>query len=288
MEIRKLSAFQEYEDCVELQRLVWEFSDRDLMPARYLKVTQIYGGSVLGAFENNRLIAFAFAQPSIHQGRLAWHSNILAVHPDSRNRGIGEALKLEQRKDALGHGIDLITWTYDPLQARNAYLNLNKLGVIVRNYICDLYGSASSSSLHSGLGTDRVEAEWWLSSPRVLSCVEKMPDEKSMPWIDENRLPHLLLRLEIFGNGCQSLISHGVELSVPEMALEIPVHLTYLMSSNLKLAQEWRSVSRELLMRYFSRGYQISRLARVVASNSKSHSSYRTFCILEACENRTY
>lgn len=286
MEIRKLHSIEDYEKCVVLQRAVWGFSDRDLLPARYMKVTHMHGGSVLGAFEPpDRLIAFAFAQPSIHEGRLALHSNILAVRPEFQNRGIGALLKLEQRKEALARGIALMTWTYDPLQARNAYLNLNKLGAIARTYLQDVYGSASSSSLHSGLGTDRVLAEWWMDSPRVRAILEQGPLAGDIPEGNEDSLPPCVLRAGDFNNGHDGLSVGSKDLTSPSLSLEIPSVLTDLMASSMQLARQWRSASREMLMHYFSRGYQMTRLVRT--SSPSPALSFRTFYILEACETRS-
>ena len=286
MQIRSLSDFEDYEKCVVLQHQVWGFNDRDLLPARYIKVTHMHGGSVLGAFEGERLIGFAFAQLALHEKRLALYSNILAVHPDCRNQGIGAQLKLAQRQEALQRGIQVMTWAYDPLQARNAYLNLNKLGAVVRKYMRDVYGSSSSSSMHSGLGTDRVLAEWWLDSPRVRTLIEAAGENTGAQWIQEADLPPSVLVLAGSAPGKHTLLERHPPGPEPAVTLEIPVQLNELMESDLRLAREWREASRELLLDLFGRGFRIVRLARVRQDAEQNKISYRTFYILEACENR--
>jgi predicted GNAT superfamily acetyltransferase len=287
MYIRSLAAFEEYEKCVELQHQVWGFNDRDLLPARYMKVTHMHGGSVLGAFEGERLIGFAFAQLALHRRQLAFYSNILAVHPACRNQGVGARLKLAQRQEALERGIMLMTWAYDPLQARNAYLNLNKLGAVVRTYMRDMYGSSSSSSMHSGLGTDRVLAEWWLDSPRVLAALGAEGNAARPQCSKAESMPTAVLVLRPGENDERPrLVTKPIEAESP-VALEIPVQLNELMENDLHLACQWRELSRDLLTDLFARGYQLTRLMRVCGDADPGENSYRNFYILEACENRT-
>jgi predicted GNAT superfamily acetyltransferase len=161
MIIRPLTTFPEFEKCVELQREAFGSSDVDLQPARMYAVQSFVGGLVLGAFEDDRLVGFVNCMPGIRDGEPYWHSHMLAVAADRRNSGIGVKLKLEQRAAALQRGIRRIEWTFDPLQAKNAYVNLEKLGVIVRRYEVELYGA------YTTFQTDRVFAEWWLEQPRL-------------------------------------------------------------------------------------------------------------------------
>lgn len=161
MIIRQLTTFKEFDRCVELQEEAFGSPERDLQPARMYKVQSMIGGLVLGAFEDDRMVGFANCMPGIRDGRPYWHSHMLAVAKDHRDAGIGSKLKLEQRAAALERGITLIQWTFDPLQAKNAYLNIEKLGVIVRRYEVELY----DPSMH--VQGDRLIAEWWLDKPRI-------------------------------------------------------------------------------------------------------------------------
>jgi predicted GNAT superfamily acetyltransferase len=112
------------------------------------------------------MVGFAMALPGYREGKSYLHSHMLAVLPEYRNAGLGRRLKLAQRDDALARGFDLMEWTFDPLEIKNAYLNIVRLGAISRRYIKDFYGP-STSALQGGLPTDRLVAEWWLRSERV-------------------------------------------------------------------------------------------------------------------------
>jgi predicted GNAT superfamily acetyltransferase len=176
IQIRQLETISEMDACVRLQQSVWQFPDFEIIPRRMFLVARAIGGHVLGAWDNHKLAAFALAIPGWRDGQPFLHSQMLAVCPEYRNRGIAVRLKLAQREDALARGIDRIEWTFDPMQAKNAYLNIEKLGAIVRRYSIDFYGK-STSPLHNGLPTDRLHAEWWLRSQRVKLLLEgrKLP-----------------------------------------------------------------------------------------------------------------
>jgi predicted GNAT superfamily acetyltransferase len=164
--IRNCDGTREFEACLALQRQVWGFNDADLVPTRLFIVAQKIGGQVIGAFDGDRLVAFALGIPGNRNGHLYMHSHMLAVDPAYRNAGLGRRVKLFQRDDSLAKGIELIEWTFDPLEIKNAYLNIEKLGAIARRYTINQYGMVSSS-LQGGLPTDRLTAEWWLKSKRV-------------------------------------------------------------------------------------------------------------------------
>src|SRR5262249_36006102 len=144
----------------------WNFSDEDLIPLRMFVVAEKIGGQVIGSFLNGELIGFALSIPGSRSGHPYLHSHMLAVRETHRNSGLGRKMKLAQRDEAMARGIDLIEWTFDPLEVKNAYLNLEKLGAIARRYNVNQYG-ITSSPLQGGLPTDRLVAEWWLRSKRV-------------------------------------------------------------------------------------------------------------------------
>jgi predicted GNAT superfamily acetyltransferase len=172
IEIRPCQGFVELSECVQLQMDVWGYGDRDVVPRRVFIVAQKVGGQVMGAFDGGRLVGFAMAVPGISQGRPYLHSHMLAVNPDYRNRGIGRRLKLFQRDEALGRGIERMEWTFDPLEIKNSFLNIARLGTIVRRYAPNFYG-LSPSPLHGQIPTDRLCAEWWLESDRVRSTLDR-------------------------------------------------------------------------------------------------------------------
>src|SRR5207253_10578786 len=124
------------------------------------------GGQVMGAFDGTEMVGFALSVPGTRSGHVYLHSHMLAVRKDHRNGGLGRRLKMLQREEALARGIELIEWTFDPLEIKNAYLNIEKLGAIARRYTINQYG-ITTSPLQGGLPTDRLIAEWWLKSKRV-------------------------------------------------------------------------------------------------------------------------
>ena len=157
----------EYHAVEDLQKEAWGFNDLDIVPAATLVATQWAGGMVLGAFDGNLMIGFAYGFPAYEDGRASMHSHMLAVKPEYRNAQAGFNLKLAQRDFVLSKGLDEITWTFDPLQSLNAHLNFAKLGVISKRYIVNFYGESTSSPLHQGFGTDRLWVRWLLESDRV-------------------------------------------------------------------------------------------------------------------------
>ena len=170
IELRRCHSIEEFRACVTLQKEVWNFSDADLVPLRMFVVADKVGGQVMGAFEGSQMVGFALSVPGTRSGHVYLHSHMLAVRKEYRNGGLGRRLKLMQREEALTRGIELIEWTFDPLEIKNAYLNVEKLGAIVRRYNINQYG-ITSSPLQGGLPSDRLIAEWWLKSKRVESLL---------------------------------------------------------------------------------------------------------------------
>lgn len=170
IELRRCHNIDEFRACVALQKEVWRFTDAELVPLRMFVVADKVGGQVMGAFEGGTLVGFALSVPGTRSGHVYLHSHMLAVRKDYRNAGLGRRLKLMQREEALSRGIELIEWTFDPLEIKNAYLNIEKLGAIVRRYNINQYG-ITSSPLQGGLPSDRLIAEWWLKSKRVESLL---------------------------------------------------------------------------------------------------------------------
>jgi predicted GNAT superfamily acetyltransferase len=183
--VRNCRGLDELRACVALQKEVWNFTDTDLVPLRMFVVAEKVGGQVMGAFAGNEIVGFALSVPGTRSGHVYLHSHMLAVHKDHRNSGLGRRLKLLQREEALSRGIELIEWTFDPLEIKNAYLNIEKLGAIARRYNINQYG-ITSSPLQGGLPSDRLIAEWWLKSKRVEMLLEngKVPAAKHTETIE--------------------------------------------------------------------------------------------------------
>jgi predicted GNAT superfamily acetyltransferase len=158
---------EELAACVTLQQKIWGYAENEVYPLRLFVNLARIGGHTLGAFTpRGKLVGFVASLPAWRGRERYFHSLSLGVLPAHENRGVGRALKLAQRKEALRAGIDRIEWTFDPLKAKNAFFNLARLGAIVRRYLPDHYGPVRSR-LQQGLPSDRLVAEWWLTSPRV-------------------------------------------------------------------------------------------------------------------------
>jgi predicted GNAT superfamily acetyltransferase len=169
--IQSLHAAEDMQACVELQQRVWGYTAIDTVPDQIFIVAAKTGGHVLLARDRDEPIGFALAFVASRGGRTYLHSHMVAVLEEYQNRGVGRLLKLAQREDALQRGFDLIEWTFDPLQLKNARFNITRLGAIIRHYIPNLYGQ-TSSRLHAGLPTDRLVAEWWVRSAHVTKILE--------------------------------------------------------------------------------------------------------------------
>ncbi len=173
IEARALTTHAEFREAVRLQEEIWGFEELELLPVRLFVVATKIGGQAFGAFDGERMIGFCLAIPGLKAGgKYYLHSHMLGVLPAYRNAGVGRILKLEQRKEAIARHIPLMEWTFDPLEIKNAYFNMERLGAIVRRYVLNQYGT-TTSRLHGGLPTDRCVAEWWLESPRVVAIVER-------------------------------------------------------------------------------------------------------------------
>ncbi|HEX3354793.1 MAG TPA: GNAT family N-acetyltransferase [Terriglobales bacterium] len=176
IQIRKCHSLDEISACVALQKEIWNFSDAELMPLRLFVVAEKIGGQIIGGFDQGKLVGFALSLPGARGGHSYLHSQMLAVSGPYRDSGLGRQIKLFQREDALAGGFDLIEWTFDPLEIKNAYFNIARLGAVARRYHVNQYG-VTSSPLQGGLPSDRLVAEWWLKSNRV----ESLLGSSSMP-----------------------------------------------------------------------------------------------------------
>lgn len=173
--VRALTTEPEFADAVRLQKEIWGFNDIELLPVRLFIVATKVGGQAFGAYDASRMVGFCLAIPGLKAGGKSYlHSHMLGVTPEYRDKGVGRRLKLKQREDALARGVQLVEWTFDPLEVKNAYFNIERLGAIVRRYVRNQYGT-TTSHLHGGLPTDRCVAEWWIASPRVKAILNGGP-----------------------------------------------------------------------------------------------------------------
>ena len=165
--IRQIESFAELRAVEELQKEVWGVPDLDVVPLTHLIAAKAAGGVLLGAFDSDTLVGFVYGFVAEEDGEMAHHSHMLAVKRAYRNFNLGYKLKLAQREEVLAQGINIITWTFDPLQSLNAHFNFTKLGVISERYLINFYGEDAASFLHQ-FGTDRFWVKWLLTSDRVV------------------------------------------------------------------------------------------------------------------------
>ena len=269
---KQLKTLEDLIPCEKLQETVWKFSQSDIIPPRFMRVLCKHGGFAMGAFDDGMMVGFVFGVPAIHFGRPSQHSHMLAVLPEYHNKNIGFNLKKAQREDALNRDIDLITWAFDPLQSKNAYLNINKLGITAANYDVNLYGESSSSKLHSGLGTDRLLAEWWLVSDRVKSIVDGNT-KKTIP-SPSNSLN--IIETERDTQGLLTPVEPDLTLTNKILLLEIPDNIDKMKDSNIQVARLWRRLVQKTFIHYFDAGYYVNSLQIEQESNTR-----RVYYVLE-------
>jgi predicted GNAT superfamily acetyltransferase len=168
IELREITNFADIHACLRLQKETWGMPDIDVTGAKFFVIAKHAGVPAVGAFDaSGRLVGYLFTFLGRYQGTFAYYSHQLAIAKDWQDRGVGRHLKLAQRERAMRDGIDLVVWTFDPLQSRNAHFNLNKLGAVVRTYVVNFYGEQNRTVFDSGIGSDRVFAEWWVKSSRA-------------------------------------------------------------------------------------------------------------------------
>src|ERR1041385_3917209 len=173
VEIRQVKTIEEYNACVLLQRDVFRLPDLEISPRRHLIVSEQAGGWTLGAFVEDELVGFVHHLAAVRGNEIFGYSHMMAVAAEYQNKGVGAQLKWAQRARALSEGRDFIKWTFEPVKARNAYFNLNRLGVVVRSYAVNFYGTdyGKDPAAHAGglpgMDSDRLFASWELNSPRV-------------------------------------------------------------------------------------------------------------------------
>jgi len=253
--IRDLRTIEECRAVAALEKDVWGYTDaEDVVPPPVLIVSAKRGGILLGAFDAAGVMkGFVYSIPSIKDGRLAQWSHMLGVTRDARDGGLGLRLKLAQRDRSLAMGVDLVEWTYDPLQALNAHLNFAKLGVVVEEYEENIYGE-SSSPLHRGSPTDRFVAEWNLTAPHVERRIAAggvgvmrdasvadaplvNPSRPAAPWLAPGPA--------------------DLTLTAPRLLVEIPVGYSDMQLGHPSLALDWRMAARRIFQHYLSHGYRV-------------------------------
>jgi predicted GNAT superfamily acetyltransferase len=249
--IRPLTSLKDLEACVFIQRRVWGHPDLDLIPAHFFQIAVHTGAIVLGAFVDGRLAGYVYSFPADFGKVRGHHSHHLAVLPEIQGLGLGKALKWAQRDEAMKRGLELITWTYDPMQARNANLNLHVLGVVGRRYLRNFYGETPTLVLEEGVPSDRFLVEWWIKSARV-----KARAKGPSPLAEAGKIPKALER---DSRGLEPAIGPdrpNLRLTPPRVLVEVPKKIKDL-PIGTGLIASWQTAARRAFEAYFKRGYRL-------------------------------
>jgi predicted GNAT superfamily acetyltransferase len=251
LRIRRLESDADFHACQALIQRIWSMPDGlEVLPLHIMAAVPRNGGLLLGAFDGDDLVGYVFGFPGITAGGKRKHcSHMMGVAPDYQVRGIGYQLKLAQREHLLARGCDLVTWTYDPLASRNAYLNLAKLGVVCCTYVQDYYGPMTDG-LNAGLPADRLQVDWWIASERVQQRLERAAAPS---------LPEGTFLANEPARTASGLLEPGrLRLDGSEeewVAVELPADYQAIKAADMGLALAWRLALRQLFQAYFAAGH---------------------------------
>lgn len=269
--IRPLNSLSEFRAVEHLQRQVWETGDLEVAPLHMLTTVVHNGGLLLGAFDEDVLVGFVFGflgtdetnpnRPALT--RLKHCSHMLGVLPAYRDQGLGYQLKLAQREFVLKQGIRLVTWTYDPLESRNARLNIARLGAVCHTYRRNIYGEMADA-LNAGLPSDRFQVEWWITSARIQ---ERLFGQRAALVLDSflSADTPILNPSEVAPDDGLPRPAHEPLSSRGTFALiEIPSDFQAIKAHDMVLARAWRQQTRELFEQAFADGYLVTDFFREI------------------------
>ena len=245
--IRRVDTTEEYDACVRMQHDIWGDDFTEIVPATMLKVTQHIGGVTAGAFDpGGRLLGFVFGMMGVIDGRRVHWSDLLAVHPNARNKGLGRRLKLFQRQLLLPLGVETMYWTYDPLVTKNAYLNIVRLGARPTEYVVDMYGADTHSAMQGGIGTDRFVVAWDLVTEggANVPTAARAGDAQHAPIVD----------------GLAPEDARGA-LELPDtdvVRVEVPSDIDEVIARDLAIAARLRRTTRRIFTHYMQHGYRVT------------------------------
>jgi len=261
--VESLHETEHFYACEEVQKKVWGMDDISVVPAHLLLTAQKNGGLVLGAFnKEGEMVGYLFGFLGTREStsedqdaaqRLKHCSHMLGVLPEYQTKGIGYLLKLRQREHALSQGLDLVTWTYDPLESANANLNVCKLGVVCDTYLRNIYGEMRAA-LHVGLASDRFQVDWWVASKRVAERIKKGGEKLSLDEALDRGGKHVNVTT-LGPDGLLRPSAHDLSIAAQDVLVEVPAEIQSIKAADTSLAAEWRIHTREIFERYFAAGY---------------------------------
>jgi predicted GNAT superfamily acetyltransferase len=261
IELRELASEADYEACFALQEEIWGDVRRENVPPRILFISRKVGGVAAGAFDGRgSLLGFVWGLTGPRAGRLAHWSHMLGVRPEARDRGLGRRLKLFQRERLLELGVETAFWTFDPLEARNAHFNVNRLGIRIEEYVEDFYGDGAASPVFRGLGTDRFVAGWHLTGERVRRALAgELPGRVG----SFAELPVVGSRLDARGIPRPQVEEPGPSRAV---RVEVPADVQRLKRESPAEGAAWRAATRRAFQACLARGMSVSAYYREPAS----------------------
>ncbi len=250
--IRPFASIEEFKECVRFQEETWGEGFSERVAVAVLKVSQRLGGIAAGAYDGEGgLAGFVFGMTGVQGGQIVHWSDMLAVRPELQDTGLGTRLKTYQRDELISRGITRMHWTFDPLEAKNAHLNLNKLGAVAGEYVQDMYG-ATDSPLHRGIDTDRFVTTWAMDSPRVIErLVEGRPGPD--PGGDQGAPPAFPVRRE---GGLDLPGEADLAIEADRLLVPIPTSIQALRDASLEAAVRWRAATRSVLTTYLERRFE--------------------------------
>ncbi len=260
VKIRPINTLTDLRKCHEIQRATWGFTDLMVFPYTQLISAAHNGGVLLGAYVDAELVGFVYGYLGMSGSKLYHFSQRMGVLPQYQDLGIGMKLKLAQRDQMLRQGIDLIVWTYDPLLGKNAALNIEKLGGVVRHYARDIYG-AVNNPLQVGLSTDRFLVEWMLMSDRVRERIRSTgPRPQAENWLSEKK--YRFVNYVSWEGNLPRPMAQDLEMDDEMLLVQIPPDLNVIKKVDLSIARGWRESTRDIFETYFKRGYIVTGFAR--------------------------
>lgn len=247
IEIRVLNSNEDMRKMQALEESIWE--GEGAIPVHQTITAVRNGGLAIGAFSQEELVGFSYGFPGFLNGKVYLCSHNMGIHPDHRDKGIGASLKKRQKEEAARLGYDLLTWTYDPLETRNGYLNLSKLHAICSTYIENCYGEFEDG-INKGLPTDRLKVEWWIHSTHVNepAAISVSGEAHYIPWKETKNGPVLT-----------------DVVTVPEsnqVLVPVPAAFQTIKQEDMKLALDWRLKTRTVFQQLFQKGYAAVSLER--------------------------
>jgi predicted GNAT superfamily acetyltransferase len=276
IQIQQLDSIPQMKALERLQQEVWGWSELDVTPLMDFIILKELGGTLIGGFDGERLVGFAFGFVGYDKGQIVFHSHMLGVHPLYRECGLGRRLKLAQRSAALAREFERVTWTFDPLQSTNAHLNFRKLGVVANRYNVKLYGDQSSSLLYHHIDTDRLWVDWLLKSKRVTDRLEKR-EPKSLASANPDGAEYLIqIRSDGLPERCPADLA-GERACV----IEIPTNIGLLQQHNPEAAVAWRNATRSAFVDAFAAGYVVDDFLRL----DKNGDQIGCYLIIPASKN---